>query len=201
MSNVHPTVAIVNTGGANINSIQQALMRLGAESIYTSDLAIIQTATHVILPGVGAAGDAMKRLQENQLVEHIRELKQPVLGICLGMQLYYETSDENDATCLGILSGRVKLFEQRENRTVPHMGWNRVRANKDSALFAGIPDDSYFYYVHSYFCPNTEWNDAESDYDEKFPAAVAKNNFYGVQFHPEKSSDVGAQLLRNFLKL
>jgi glutamine amidotransferase len=194
-------VVIVDTGGANINSIIQALKRLGTTAELSSDVATINSATHVILPGVGAAGDAMKKLRANDLVECLRSLKQPTLGICLGMQLYFDSSDENDVSCLGLIPGRVNRFERKENLSIPHMGWNRVNFKKDSLLFKGVPDQSYFYFVHSYKAPRGEFVSAECDYGEMFPAATEKANFYGVQFHPEKSAALGAIVLRNFLNL
>jgi glutamine amidotransferase len=192
-------VAIIDGGGANIASLRFALDRLGAESVLTTDKAVISAAERVILPGVGAAADAMERLEAADLRGFIPTLTQPLLGICLGMQLLFDSSAEENADCLGIIAGRARLFEAAEDRPVPHMGWNRVRRVGNSALLADIPDETYFYFVHSYALDLTPATTGISDYGREFTAVVEQDNFMGSQFHPERSGKYGARLLRNFL--
>jgi imidazole glycerol-phosphate synthase subunit HisH len=194
-------VVIVASGGANIASLQYALQRLDAAAEVSADGGRIRAATHVILPGVGAAADAMSRLRRAQLQQVIPGLTQPVLGICLGMQLLHEASDEGPATCLGIIPGRAARFPDAPGRPVPHMGWNTLQLRRPSALLAGLADDDYAYFVHSYALPVGEATVAASSYGNAFSACVQWNNFYGAQFHPERSAALGARLLRNFLAL
>jgi glutamine amidotransferase len=196
-------IAIVDTGGANIASVRNALGRLGYASELTDDVARIQSASHVILPGVGAAGSAMARIRGKGLFSELRALCQPTLGICLGMQLLFSYSEEGDASCLDVISGKVVRLDSRANLPVPHMGWNRVSraAEKASALLEGIPEGAHFYFVHGYVAPGGEHVAAEFEYGAKFPAVVSRANFFGVQFHPERSGECGAKLLRNFLSL
>ena len=193
-------VAIIDAGGANIASLRFALARLGHDAELTTDPDSIRTASHVILPGVGAARDAMHRLQSAGLDQLISELEQPVLGICLGMQLLFEGSEEEGAQCLGILPGVARRFEPAPGRPVPHMGWNRVFHNPDSRLFDGIPDGAQFYFVHSYALPIGEFTTGRCEYGQTFSAAVEKQNFCATQFHPERSGRHGARLLENFLR-
>jgi glutamine amidotransferase len=194
-------VVIVASGGANIASLQYALQRLDTATEVSADGARIRAATHVILPGVGAAADAMSRLRRAQLQQVIPGLTQPVLGICLGMQLLHEESDEGPAACLGIIPGRAGRFADAPGRLVPHMGWNTLQLRRPSALLAGLADEDYAYFVHSYALPVSEATVAASSYGNDFSACVEWNNFYGTQFHPERSAAVGARLLRNFLAL
>ncbi len=200
-------IAIVDTGGANLTSVVNALARLGiAESIeelLTSDVARIERASHVILPGVGAAGDAMARLEKSNLIGCLRTLKQPVLGICLGMQLLFERSDEGDVACLGRLPGVVRRIAAAPGLVVPHMGWNQLHqgGRLDNPLLTGVAEDSFYYFIHSYIAPMGPHVLATSEHGGRFPAIVRKDNVFGVQFHPERSSVAGAALLRNFLKL
>lgn len=194
-------VAIIDGGGANIASLQFALERLGADATLTSDAAVIRAAERVILPGVGAAAAAMDKLREHDLVEVIRGLQQPLLGICLGMQLLFESSEEDDAECLGLIEGRARLFEVAEDRPVPHMGWNRVMQRRVAPLLRGIPDGSYFYFVHSYALDIVDATVGGADYGREFTAVVEQGNFMGAQFHPERSGKFGAQILNNFLQL
>jgi glutamine amidotransferase len=195
-------VAIIANGGANIASLRFALDRLGASSHLTADPDELRQARRVILPGVGAAADAMQRLHSLGLVEMIPALTQPVLGICLGMQLLFSASEEGDTRCLGILAARVTRFPDRDGYPVPHMGWNQLRTSgTDSPLLHGLADDPYMYFVHSYAVPVGPWTLASTDYGGEFSALVRRDNFYGAQFHPERSSRAGAQLLRNFLEL
>jgi glutamine amidotransferase len=198
---VTATVVIIATGGANIASLQFALERLGAESCLSADAREIEAASHVILPGVGAAQDAMSRLQSIGLDRLIPGLRCPVLGICLGMQLLFESSAESDAKCLGILPGRVEAFPRRANLPVPHMGWNTLNLGRPSQLTQGLDANAYAYFVHSYAAPVGEFTIATTDYGGQFSACVQRDNFFGAQFHPERSSSVGAQVLQNFLKV
>jgi imidazole glycerol-phosphate synthase subunit HisH len=194
-------IVIVASGGANIASLQYALQRLHAASDVSADAARIQAATHVILPGVGAAADAMSRLRRAGLHEVIPQLTRPVLGICLGMQLLFEASEEGRAHCLGIIPGLAVRFIEAPGRPVPHMGWNTLEIQRDSLLLSGLGDDDYAYFVHSYALPVSETTAAISRYGVPFSACVEWRNFYGVQFHPERSAAVGARLLQNFLAI
>ncbi len=191
------SVVIIDYGAGNIQSIRFALERLGATATLSHDVNEIQQATHVIFPGVGEASSAMEKLYATGLDKLIPTLKQPVLGICLGMQLMCNHSEEGNTTGLGIFNTSVVRFNTKRN--VPHMGWNTV--NGSGVLFEGIPENSHFYLVHSFYAkPNNEVV-GSCTYDIPFAAAMAKKNFYGTQFHPEKSGSVGAQLLQNFLGL
>ena len=194
-------IAIVDGGGANFTSVQAALDRLNIKSVVTADPSVIAQASHVILPGVGAAGYAMKLLNEKKLSAVIREIKQPLLGICLGQQLLCESSDEDDAKCLGLIP--LKVVKLKGVRVVPHMGWNNLTYLQESdPLFAGISTKDNFYFVHS-FAPQVDLNYTIGicDYGVNFSAVIKKNNFYGVQFHPEKSGVAGMKLLQNFFLL
>ena len=194
-------VAIVANGGANIASLRFALDRLGASSQLTADVDALRRASRVILPGVGAAADAMERLHSLGLASAIPTLTQPVLGICLGMQLLFEGSDEGDTACLGIFPARVSRFPDRQGFPVPHMGWNQVVPQTGSPLTRGLGDDAYVYFVHSYAAPIGPWTEAVTDYGGEFSAIVRHANFHGVQFHPERSSRAGQRILANFLAL
>jgi len=192
---------IVANGGANIASLQFALQRLDAASVVSADASQIRAASHVILPGVGAAADAMSRLRGNRLDSLIPTLQQPVLGICLGMQLLYEASQEGDARCLGIIPGRAALLEGSADRPVPHMGWNTLEMRRPCALLEGLADGDYAYFVHSYALGVSAATVASTGYGVPFSACVQWRNFYGAQFHPERSAAVGARLLGNFLAI
>lgn len=194
-------VAIVASGGANIASLQFALQRLGASSTVTADHAEIRAASHVILPGVGAAADAMTRLRQQGLDQIVPALTQPVLGICLGMQLLYAASDEGPASCLSIIPGNAERFPVDGGRPVPHMGWNTLHIGKASELLAGLRSGDYAYFVHSYALKVSEATLASAEYGARFSACVQWRNFCGTQFHPERSAAVGARILRNFLTL
>ena len=192
-------IAVVDTGGANIASVLNALSRLRAAAEVTADPARVRAAERVILPGVGAAPEAAARLGAGGLGEAVRGLTTPVLGICLGMQLFFERSEEGDARGLGLLPGAVKRLAPA-GLTVPHMGWNAVRRSRGEAvLLDGVPDGAHFYFVHSYAAPAGPWVEATCEYGGEVPAAVRKGNFYGVQFHPERSGAAGARVLANFL--
>ena len=196
-----PNVVIVANGGANIASLQFALERLNVPSLVSGDPDAIGAATHVILPGVGAAANAMARLRRDGLQEVIPKLRQPVLGICLGMQLLFESSDEGDTRCLGIIPGRATRFTEAPGRPVPHIGWNTVEVERDSPLLAGMRGDDYAYFVHSYALPVTSATVASTQYGSSFSACVEWGNFFGAQFHPERSAAVGARMLQNFLAI
>jgi glutamine amidotransferase len=193
-------VAIIDSGGANIASLRFALERLGAKATLTTDPVELRTSRRVILPGVGAAGDAMRRLQSLGLVEAIRKLEQPVLGICLGMQLLFDSSDEGGTACLGLIPARVRRFPDRDGLPVPHMGWNQLEFAGNHPLLRGIAPSEHVYFVHSYRADAGPWTVATSDYGGHFAAIVQQGNFYGAQFHPERSGPVGARLLANFLE-
>jgi glutamine amidotransferase len=193
-------IAIVDTGGANLASVVHALARLGAKAEVTGDPARVRAAERAILPGVGAAPEAAARLK-GALGDAVRARTGPTLGICLGMQLFFEESEEGPAKGLGLLPGRVAKLSPA-GLTVPHMGWNAVsRSRGASSLLDGIADGAYFYFVHSYAAPSGDWVEAACDYGGAVPAVVRRGNFHGAQFHPERSGDAGARVLRNFLSL
>jgi len=195
------TLAIIDSGGANIGSVVHALKRLGAEPVFTADAATIRAADRVLLPGVGAAGAAMSRLRETGLAQCIRELRQPVLGICLGMQLLFEKSEEDDTECLGIVPGTLKKMNSSQGVRVPHMGWNTTTVVRDDPLLTGLKENPWFYLVHSYCAPPGDATLATCLHGEPFTAIVRQGNFCGAQFHPERSAVNGARLLANFLEL
>lgn len=194
-------VAIIDNGGANIASLGYAFERLGARARLTADPSELAAAPRVILPGVGAAAEAMRRLEALGLVEAIRALTQPVLGICLGMQLLFEASAEGDKRCLGLLAGRVERFPDRDGYPVPHMGWNRLEFAGPDPLLRGIASGEHVYFVHSYAVPVGPATVATADYGGPFSAVIRQGNFAGAQFHPERSGATGARLLQNFLEI
>lgn len=191
-------IAIVKYNAGNIRSVKNALDRLGVDSILTDDPHELQKAERVIFPGVGEAGTAMSYLKERKLDEVIRSLKQPFLGICLGMQLMCSHSEEKNTNCLGIFKENVRKFPPKG--IVPHMGWNDFTEVK-GPLFEGINSSDNMYFVHSYYAEIGEETVGTSEYLLPFTSALHKGNFYGVQFHPEKSADIGKKLLENFLRL
>jgi len=193
-------VFIVDSGGANLASLQFALERLGAAARITSDASEVARATRVILPGVGSAPHAMQRLRACGLTAVLPALRCPVLGICLGMQLLFESSDEGPTQCLGVLPGAVRRLQAAHARPVPHMGWNEVWQLAPHPLWKGIADGSRFYFVHSYYCEPTEeaLAAASTRYPDAFTSAIARDNIFATQFHPEKGSAAGLALLRNF---
>ena len=194
-------VAIIKYNAGNICSVDCALKRLGITPVIAADEALLRRADKVIFPGVGEAGTTMEYLREHGLDRIIRSLQQPVLGICIGMQLLCRHSEEGDADCLGIFDAEVKRFvSQRHEDKIPHMGWNSL-SSMDHALFSGVPKESFVYYVHSYYVPVNPATIATTDYIVPFSAALHKDNFYATQFHPEKSGSVGELVLRNFLQL
>ena len=193
-------IAIVDYKMGNLRSVENALRRLGADFVVTADADVIRLADKVLLPGVGNAAEAMENLRAADLVDVIRSLRQPVLGICVGMQVMCRHSEEGDVDCLGIFDARVKRFVPAPDVKVPHMGWNRI-GNLETKLFKDLDGGSYVYFVHSYYpelCPDTI---ATATHGVMFSAALKYENFYGTQFHPEKSGDVGERIIANFLKL
>jgi glutamine amidotransferase len=191
-------IAIIKYNAGNISSVQNALTRLGYESVITDDATEILTADKVIFPGVGEASSAMKYLIEKQLDKTILSIKKPMLGICLGQQLMCEFSEEGDTQCLGIFNTQVKKFPTTD--LVPHMGWNSF-SKAEGILFKGLERTNDVYFVHSYYAEINEQTTAVCDYIKPFSAAMQKDNFYATQFHPEKSADIGEQLLINFLEI
>ena len=200
-------IAIIDSGGANIASVQFALERLDVTSILTTDADVIRGAERVILPGVGAAPVAMDILSKAGLVDVIRGLTQPVLGVCLGMQLLFDQSPERadsadpDTKLLGITPGNCAAFTPASDRSVPHMGWNSLDFTSTHPLLKGIEQGAYVYFVHTYFAPVTKATIASCSYGDVFTAMVADRNFMGCQFHPERSGPVGARILQNFLEM
>ena len=191
-------IAIIDYGAGNIQSIQFALERLGFEGILTNDVAMIQSADKVIFPGVGEASSAMKKLKASGLAEIIPNLTQPILGICLGMQLMCNSSEEGNTKGLGIFDVNVQRFSNAVK--VPQMGWNTI-TNLKTDLFKNTKENEYMYLVHSYYAPKCAEMIASTNYEFEYASALQKNNFYGVQFHPEKSGKAGEQILKNFLTL
>jgi glutamine amidotransferase len=193
-------IAIIDGCGTNITSIEMALQRLGYESVLTADREAISAASHVILPGVGNAAQSMRNLQQNGLYSVIPTLRQPVLGICVGMQILFTQSAEGDVTCLNIIEGTIKALPVSTGLVSPHMGWNQVFQD-ENILFKDIKVGSDFYFANSYYAPVLASTLATTEYGLCFSAAVQKDNFFGVQFHPEKSGEMGLRLLTNFLNL
>jgi len=193
-------IAIIDYKAGNVQSVQYALERLGLQAQLTADAESIQKADKVIFPGVGEANTTMKFLKERKLDELIRNLKQPVLGICLGMQLLCRHSDENDTVCLGIIPQEVLRFRPGKGEKVPHMGWNSISELKSSLFSSGL-EGNYAYFVHSYYVEKGPYTIATTDYIQPFSSALQKDNFYATQFHPEKSGEVGAQILERFIAL
>jgi imidazole glycerol-phosphate synthase subunit HisH len=195
-------IVIIKYNAGNIQSVLFALERIGAEALVTDNPEIIHAADKVIFPGVGEASSAMAYLRERKLDLLIRNLKQPVLGVCLGMQLLCSHSEENDTDCMGIFNQQVKKFTPNPDQSlkVPHMGWNTIFDLK-SELFIAVPENSYCYFVHGYFADLGEDTIAKTNYVQPFSSALKRRNFYGVQFHPEKSAQAGEQLLKNFIQL
>jgi glutamine amidotransferase len=193
------TIAVVDSGGANIASVLHALRRLGADPRFTADPAEIRAAERVILPGVGAAGRAMEVLRSHGLVEVIRGLRQPVLGICLGMQLLFDSSEEDDARLIGLIPARLSRLPESEDLRVPHMGWNAIETTRPDPLTESL-DGRWFYFVHSFAAPVGDWTLATTRHGRPFSAIVRRDNFYGAQFHPERSAGGGAALLQRFME-
>lgn len=191
-------ISIIKYNAGNIRSVDFALRRMGVTADITDDPDVIKASDKVIFPGVGEAASTMKYLKDRSMDLLLKELTQPVLGICLGQQLMCDWSEERDTECIGIFNSPVKLFPPLDN--VPHMGWNQLE-NLTGDLFNGIESGEYVYFVHSYYVPVCEDTAAESNYILNFSASMQKNNFYATQFHPEKSGDTGLRILRNFIEL
>jgi glutamine amidotransferase len=194
-------VAILKYNAGNAASVSCALKRLGVTASITEDAEALSNADKVIFPGVGEASSAMRYLRKRKLDGAIRSLRQPVLGICLGMQLMCDYSDENETECLGVFPYRVRRFENSPGLKVPHTGWNTIKASRRSRLFAGIEGETHMYFVHGYYVDALEHAAAECDHGGGFAAAIEHDNFYAVQFHPERSAAAGERVLRNFLEL
>ena len=195
-----PDLVLVDSGGSNLGSVQAALERLGVAAPVSGDPARIRAASHVILPGVGAAAVAMARLREQGLVEVIQQLKQPVLGVCVGMQILFEHSEEGDTPCLGLFPGMIRRLQPAPGIRIPHMGWNQLRALGSHPITQGL-DQQHAYFVHSFAAAVTESTMLSVDHGQSFAALVVRGNYHGAQFHPERSAAAGAQLLENFLGL
>jgi imidazole glycerol-phosphate synthase subunit HisH len=194
-------VVIVDSGGANLASLQFAFERLGARTHVTTDGATIASADRIVLPGVGAAGHAMERLRAAGLLNVLRTLTQPVLGVCLGMQLLFQQSAEGRTQCLGLLPGAAQALTFAPGCPVPHTGWNELKLRKADPLLEGVSDGEGAYFLHSFYVPVTEYTLASSEYGSALSVVVRRKNFWGTQFHPERSGNTGAQILKNFLKI
>jgi glutamine amidotransferase len=194
------SVAIIDYNAGNVRSVLFAMERLGVDARLSSDPEQIRQADKVIFPGVGEASTTMNYLREKGLDELIRSLQQPVLGICLGMQLLCTHSEENDTSCLGIIPQAVRLFRPRQGEKVPHMGWNSITRGSNEIINSGL-EGEFVYFVHSYYVEEGPYTTATTDYIHPFSSALQKDNFYATQFHPEKSGKVGERILRNFLSL
>jgi glutamine amidotransferase len=193
-------IVVIKYNAGNVQSVLFALERIGIVAQLSDNAEIISSADKVIFPGVGEAGSAMNYLKEKKLDSLIKELKQPVLGICLGMQLLCSHSEESNTDCLGIFNEKVKLFKGNQNFKVPHVGWNTIY-DLQSPLFKNCNEEEYVYYVHSYYVEAGEHTIAKTNYILPFSASIHKNNFYACQFHPEKSSSIGETILKNFIAL
>jgi len=200
-------IAIIDYDAGNIKSVEKALIHLGEEPVITRDKEVILSSDKVILPGVGAFGDAMAKLKEYGLIDVIQkvvEKKTPFLGICLGLQLMFESSEESKGVeGLGLLKGHILRIPEKEGLKIPHMGWNNIKVREDAKLFKNLPEDPYVYFVHSYYlkAEDPAVVAATTDYSVTIHAAVEKDNLFACQFHPEKSSDVGLQILKNFIEI
>jgi glutamine amidotransferase len=194
-------VAIIKYNAGNIYSVDYALKRLGIDPVITADKEILQKADKIIFPGQGEAGTTMQYLKEHRLDELIKNLKQPVLGICIGMQLLCRYSEEGNTDCLGVFDVPVLKFQpEKQEDKVPHIGWNNL-SNLKTDLYKGISEGDFVYFVHSYYVPENEYTIATTDYIQRFSASMHKDNFYATQFHPEKSGAVGEKILHNFLQI
>lgn len=196
-------VVLIDWGGGNIGSVRYALERIGARAVLSANADTIANAPRVILPGVGAAAPAMQRLRELDLVDTIRSLRAPLLGICLGMQLLYDSSEEGEVACLGLLPGRVSRLPPAPGLRVPHMGWNRLRPADGAAspLLRGIEPGAWAYFVHGFVAPITDDTRASTEHGAAFTAVASRDRCHGAQFHPERSAAVGQRLLSNFLAM
>jgi imidazole glycerol-phosphate synthase subunit HisH len=198
---MNPEVVIIDSGGANLTSLRYAFERLDARADVSSDGSRIASADRVVLPGVGNAAHAMRRLRDAQLIEVIRTLTQPVLGICLGMHLLFQRSAEGPTACLNLLPCAVESLTVLPGLPVPHMGWNQIRSLRNDPMLEGIKSGDHFYFVHRYAAPVTEHTLASSEYGVTIAAVVRHRNFWGAQFHPERSGAAGSRMLANFLQV
>lgn len=195
-------IGIINYGAGNIRSVTNALNRLRVPHFISNDCNDLNKADKLIFPGVGEARSAMDALERAGLTDWLKEVTVPFLGICLGMQLLFEHTTERTSDCLGIISGINERFKSEESQIkVPHMGWNQVQQSRENPLFSGIKSGEYFYFVHSYYAPIVQATIGRTEYDVQFTSAIQQKNYYGVQFHPEKSGNAGLQLLKNFIEL
>ena len=193
-------IALIDYEAGNLKSVANALDDLGAKYFVTNKSEEVKSAEKIIFPGVGEAASAMQKLEEKKIIDSIKSTSKPLLGICLGMQLLSTFSEERNTMCLDVIKSVVKRFDST-NVKVPHMGWNKVKYNSQNKLFNNIDSDEHFYFANSYYVPITEYTIATTNYGINFSSAINKNNFYGVQFHPEKSGKVGLQVLKNFIEL
>lgn len=193
-------IAIIDYGTGNTASVINVLEELKADFVLSNDKKIIQSADKIILPGVGEASSAMKKFNELNLVDELRNTTKPFLGICLGMQLLFTKTEEGNVECLNVIPGDVKKFNHT-NIKVPHMGWNEIIKLKNDDLLSGINDKTFFYFAHSYYVPQNDFSTSVSNYELNFSSSVRYKNFFGVQFHPEKSAQQGIQIIKNFLSL
>lgn len=191
---------MIDYGAANLASVMFALERLDVQANLTTNPEEILAAERVLFPGVGAAKTSMDSILNLELDSCIKSLKQPVMGICMGMQLLFQSSEEGDTPMLNVISEEVKHFDKEGDFSVPHMGWNTINIDRNSSLFDGLSEKNHFYFVHSYYVPIADFTLASCSYANDFSAVVQKNNFYGCQFHPEKSGENGARILKNFIK-
>lgn len=193
-------IALIDYAAGNTASVSNILKELNADFILTNSKEKIKAADKVILPGVGEASSAMNKLNELKLISTLKNLTKPFLGICLGMQLLCESTEEGNSECLGIVPVKVKKFKPGRLK-VPHMGWNSIKEISDDKLYNNITDGEYFYFAHSYFIPQNEFTTSNCNYGSEFSASIRHKNFYGVQFHPEKSAQQGIKILKNFLEI
>jgi imidazole glycerol-phosphate synthase subunit HisH len=202
-------LVLVDSGGSNLGSVQAAFERIGIAAPVSADFDVISAATHVVLPGVGAADTAMRRLKSHGLIDSLKRLQQPVLGVCVGMQLLFESSAEADTACLGVIAGNVRRIPHAPGIRVPHMGWNQLQVEAQNSALQGAQaqslvrglDGQYAYFVHSFAAPLAAYTLVHTSHGTAFSAVVAERNFFGAQFHPERSQASGDRLLRNFLEL